>query len=235
MAVGCTHGHLAHPQRQREVLQFKKRFDPHVAFDLGDLIDTAAFRSGAHGTKDEAEPIAPDRMAAVDWIRKYQPTHITWGNHDWRPYELQFHHNAIIAEAAATVWTRLIDAAKEVGAKTKPYDIKKGWFFMGGYGWTHGYMYSESAVRDHSEMAGVPVVMAHIHRPLQERGRMLIDRPSFCVGTLGDLDKFDYARRRRAFTRWAAGMVFGEMCENNSRLWLVSARQDEALRFPFTL
>ncbi len=233
VAVGCSHGDLADKSRLDEVMKFVSRFDPKIRFELGDVMDTAAFRHGAKGTKDEATPIDPDNIAAVDWIRRYRPTHLCWGNHDWRLVEWRGHHNATLAYAAGIVWNKLEDAAKEVGAKTIPYDIRKGWFFMGGYGWTHGYMYSENAVRDHAEMAGVPLVMAHLHRPIQERGRTLEERPSFCVGTLGNLDKFQYARRRRAFTRWGAGIVFGEMCENDSRLWIASAKQGEELRFPF--
>jgi hypothetical protein len=220
------------PSRLDEVMKFVSRFDPKIRFELGDLIDTAAFRTGAKGTKDESHPVEPDQIAGVDWIRRYRPTHVSWGNHCWRLVEWRSHHNATVAYAAGVVWNRLEDATRDVGAKTVPYHFRDGWFYMGGYAFGHGYQYNESAVRDTAEMVGVPVVMAHLHRPLQERGRTLIEKPSFCVGTLMDVDKAHYAERRRATSRWGAGIVFGEICEGDAALWLAVGAKGEPIRFP---
>ncbi len=55
---------------------------------------------------------------------------------------------------------------------------------------------------------------------------------SFCVGTLGDLDKFTYARRRRATSRWNAGVVFGEVCEGDAQLWLATGAKGKPIHFP---
>lgn len=60
MAVGCTHGHLVDKEARKKALEFKRRLKPKKTFDLGDLIDTAAFRSGARGSKDETEPTEPE-------------------------------------------------------------------------------------------------------------------------------------------------------------------------------
>jgi hypothetical protein len=232
VAVGCTHGDLADTKRLNEVMAFVRRFDPHYRFELGDLIDTAAFRSGSKGTKDEAHPIEPDKIAGVEWIKRYKPTHLSWGNHCWRLVEWRTHYNAVLAYAAGVVWNALEDATRDVGALTVPYHIKQGWFYLGGYAWGHGYMYNESAVRDHAEMTGSPVVMAHLHRALQERGRTLTEKPSFCVGTLMDVDKAHYAERRRATTRWGAGVVFGEICKEDSYLWIATGQTGEPIHFP---
>ncbi len=231
-AIGCSHGDLADKSRLDEVMKFVSRFDPKIRFDLGDVMDTAAFRNGAKGTKDEAMPIEPDNLAAVDWIRRYRPTHISWGNHDWRLVEWRGHHNATLAYAAGIVWNKLEDAAKEVGALTVPYDYEKGWFELGGRAWGHGYWYNEAAVRDHAEYLGMPVVMAHLHRALSERGRTRADTTSFCVGLLADIDKMNYARRRRATSRWSAGIVFGEVCEGDAALWLATGAKGKPIHFP---
>jgi len=79
------------------------------------------------------------------------------------------------------------------------------------------------------------VVMAHLHRPLQERGRTLTEKPSYCVGTLMDIDKAHYAERRRATTRWAAGVVFGEVSDEESHLWLATGQTGKPIKFPPSL
>jgi hypothetical protein len=232
MAIGCSHGEFADKDRLDEVIAFRDRFQPDIRFDLGDLIDTAAFRSGAQGSKDAARDPVPDRIAACDWIRRYEPTHVSWGNHCWRLVEWQGHPNAVVSYAASTVWEELQKAIRDVGAKTRPYHIEKGWFHMGGVAFGHGYMHNQNAVRDHAEMIGGRVVMAHVHTPEQVPGRVIGAGPSFCVGTLADVDQMHYADRNRSKTRWGAGIVFGEISQKEAHLWLVSAKPGQPLRFP---
>lgn len=223
---------MADPEMLKQVLAFKKAYKPEIRFELGDVIDTAAFRSGARGTKDEARPIGPDFYASRRWLEAFQPTHLAFGNHDWRLYELQDHHNAIVSHAASTVWNSLTDTAAKLKAKTVPYDIETGWFEMGGVYWGHGFFINENAVRDHAEYLGGPVVMAHLHHPQQVQGRTRTWSPSFCVGTLANIPAMTYARRRRSTMRWGAGCVWGEVCDDAAQLYLTSCEKGGTLRFP---
>ena len=236
MAVGCTHGYKASLPRLAEVLAFRDRYNPELRFELGDIVDTAAFRGGALGTPDGAEDPRPDHKHGLDWLDQYRPTHISWGNHCVRLYELSQSPSAIVAYAASTLWNGLTSKAEELKAKTVPYDIGKGWFHLGGVYWGHGYMYNINAVRDHAEMLGGPVVMAHLHKPEAVPGRTLANSMSYCVGTLADVDSMHYARRRRATLAWGHGCVWGEICETKtkpeSRLYLTTSPAGEALRFP---
>lgn len=232
-AVGCVHGNLAYPERLDEVLSFVDRFKPEIRFDLGDIMDTAAFRSGARGTKDESAPIKPDNLAAVEWMRRYRPTHICWGNHDWRLVEWQGHHNEALSFAASVVWGALQDEVKKLHAWQLPY-ANRASFHMGGVHWTHGTMFGENALRDHAEQFGGPVVMAHIHRAESIHGRTVNESGSFSVGTLADVTKMHYADRSRAKNRWGAGIVYGEMCETESRLWLARNKTVEEMQCPKT-
>lgn len=232
MAIGCSHGELANSEIQKQILDFKDKFKPEIRFDLGDIVDTAAFRSGARGTPDEGRAIEPDEFSAVTWMERYQPTHITWGNHDARLIDLSHSPNAIVSYAAASLWNRLTSKARELKARTVEYDFEHGWFEMGGVAWGHGFWYNEAAVRDHAEYLGMPVVMAHLHRTVQENGRTRRDTPSFCVGTLANVDNMKYARRRRATSRWRHGCVFGEVSTRSAQLWLASCPKGGSLRFP---
>ncbi|CAB4140122.1 MPP_superfamily domain containing protein [uncultured Caudovirales phage] len=235
IAIGCTHGYKASLPRLREVLAFVARYQPEYRFELGDLVDTEAFRSGAKGTPDEGKDPRPDQQHGLDWLDQYAPTHIAWGNHDVRLLELSSHPSAIVAYAASTLWGQLTSKADELKAKTVPYDIEKGWHYLGGVAWGHGYMYNVNAVRDHAEMLGCPVVMAHLHKPEATPGRTVKDSMSYCVGTLSDIDSMHYARRRRATLQWGHGCVWGEICDGKkpeSNLYLTRSVKGEPLRFP---
>ncbi len=235
MAVGCSHGELSHAGIQDQVIRFRDSYRPELRFELGDILDTTAFRSGAKGTKDEKADPGRDFWAGKTWLERYEPTHIAWGNHDARLVELSDSPNGVIAHAAATLWNDLQDTAARLHAKTVPYDFERGWFDVGGTYWGHGYWFNEGAVRDHAEYLGGPVVMAHIHTPKVEEGRTRAWSKSFCVGTLADIDKLSYARRRRATARWGHGIVFGEISDKEAHLWLASCPKGEKLRFPFPI
>ncbi len=232
MAVGCSHGDLVHPEIRQQVLDFCKQFQPEIRFELGDLIDSACFRSGAAGTADEAKDPRDDHAAALRWLEEYEPTHISWGNHDWRLKELANHPKAIVAALAGGMWNDLTRTAAKLNAKTVPYDIHDGWFHEGGTYWGHGFMYNQFAVRDHAEMLGGPVVMAHLHAPQQVEGRTRKDSSSFCVGAMADDRKLTYGRRRRNSLTHGHGLVFGEMNEEESHLWLIRAPNGERFHLP---
>lgn len=232
MAVGCSHGDLVHPQALEDVLEFKRRFQPDIRFELGDFVDTAAFRSGAAGTKDEAKSPRDDEARAHSWLDRYEPNRVAFGNHDWRLYELQDHPKGIVSALATEMWGKLVGHVERLGAKWVPYDIEDGWLSEGGTFWGHGFMYSANAVRDHAEMLGGPVVMAHLHTPQQVEGRTLRDSTSFCVGALADDRKLTYGRRRRNSLTHGHGLVYGEMSETESHLWLVRSPNGEHLHFP---
>lgn len=224
MAVGCTHGHFMRQELHDQILAFRKAFAPEVRFDLGDLVDTAAFRGGSAGSADECEDPRPDQNSALNWLESYEPTHIAWGNHCWRLWELSHHPKAIIATAASTLRTELEETANSLRAETRPYHIRDGWFQMGGVHWGHGYMINVNAVRDHAETIGGPVVIAHLHKPEAFAGRTLTGSVSYCVGSLADFRRMTYAHRRRATLQWAPGVVYGEVSDTDSRLHLATGK-----------
>jgi hypothetical protein len=235
MAVGCSHGDLVWRPVQKQALEFRRKFQPEIRFELGDVVDTACFRAGAAGTKDEARSPRDDKASAIQWFRQYEPNRVAWGNHCWRIHELTTHPKAIVSELASMIWNELQGEVNKLKAKQVDYDIEDGWFHEGGVYWGHGYMYNEQAVRDHAEMLGGPTVIAHLHAPQMVEGRTLKDTPSFCVGALADDKQLTYGRRRRASLRHGHGIVYGEMCETAAHLNLIRSANREPLVFPIGL
>jgi hypothetical protein len=165
-------------------------------------------------------------------LREYEPTHLAYGNHDWRLHELATHPKAIIAELASRLWNEIEDEARRLRTKTVPYDIQHGWHYLGGHAWGHGFMFNMMAVRDHAEMLGMPVVMAHLHAAQQYEGRTISDTSSFCVGGLVDDENLGYGRRRRQSLTHSHGIVFGEVSDKGAHLWLARSQNGKPILFP---
>jgi hypothetical protein len=223
MGAGCNHSVFACQQAQDAVLGFRERYKPDVCIDLGDVHDFTAFRSGAKGTKDESANVELDYQAGVEWLRRYHPTHRCNGNHDHRIYKLLDSNNAIVAHAAGKVAEDIRRVDAENGTVVRPYKRRENWFEFGGTLWGHGFMYNMQALRDHAEHFG-QCVIAHLHTPGEARGRRL-DRPAaWCVGTLADPSRLEYADMRRNTDTWAHGFIWGEF--NDSSIVLRLERQE---------
>lgn len=235
MATGCLHSTHACKEYMRVVRAFKRDFKPDDHSELGDLLETTCLRSGARGTRDEAEPIEPDLRIGLDWLREMQPKRWMLGNHDVRVEELMHHPSAIVSELSRRLWVDMMQAAKDAGAKVYPYDIERGWAKLGDMHMGHGYMYNINALRDHVEMVGGKVVMAHLHTPHIFGGRGIGSPWGVCVGTGADPRTMSYARRRRQTLTWAHGIAYGEYCDDDSTgnllHWRCGHGEKESLRW----
>lgn len=235
VAVSCNHGHLQDDARIAEVLQFAKDFGATTRVLLGDVVDTAAFRRGAEGTADEGVDPEPDTLKGIEFIHNFRPTHITWGNHDWRLWQLSTHPKAIVAQAAKFLRKQLEDAAKDVGAICYPYTHRKNVALIGGVHYMHGFAYGADAIAKHSSYVKGRVVFGHTHRNGIYCPNGMVDASSFNVGTLADVDKMHYAHQRLATGSWGPGAVWGYHNETKSHLWLSHSDQGEPLVFPGVL
>jgi hypothetical protein len=224
MATGCLHSTHACREYMRNVREFKKQFAPHDYTELGDVLETTCLRSGARGTKDEAEPLEPDLRIGLDWVREMQPTRWMWGNHDDRVNALLAHPSAMVSELARRLHADMMAAARDAGAKVYGYDIETGWAKVGDIYMGHGYMFNMQALRDHVEMTGGKTCIAHLHTPEIYGGRVLGSPWGVCVGTGADPRRMGYARRRKNTLRWGHGIAYGEFCDTDSTMQLLNWR-----------
>jgi hypothetical protein len=228
MAIGCSHGSLADPDAIAAVLRFKEAYKPEVRIHLGDIMDFAAFRHGAPGTKDEAMQLGPDIEAGCNLIERYEPTHVLIGNHDERVFRLSEHHNAIIALAAAHARNEFLESCNRVHARvTDHYDINRSWIELGDTKFIHGFMFNENAMRDHAEHFG-RCVIAHLHVAGSANGRRSDHATCFCVGTLANIPSMEYAKTRRSTARWSHALAYGEHSETHCHVELSQCEPGQA-------
>lgn len=209
-AAGCSHGIHADPDALKTVLKFNSIFKPHRRFHLGDFIDMAAFRTGAHGTADEFCSLQSDLTHGLNFLEEYRPTDLLNGNHEIRLWKLAEHPNAIVSLAAQ----RIIDDIKRLTTRQKTnyiehYDVNRSWIQLADTKLFHGWWFSEQAIRDHAESHGKSI-FAHLHRPGMATGRRSDHPVGYCVGTLANIPAMRYANTRRATMAWQLGFCYGE-------------------------
>ncbi len=227
MVLGCSHGHLQDDDAIKAALLFKKHWKPHRTFHAGDFIDTAAFRSGAHGTADQAVELKGDLGHGLNFLRSLEPTDVLNGNHEIRLWNAARHFDAVKSYAAQS----MIDDIRDVLRKLKANYVEdwsvRAHIPLGNSKVIHGIMFGEQANRDHAETFG-NVIHAHTHRPGQSTGRRDDSVLATAVGTLMDVRKARYADSRRSTLSWAHGIAYGEFRENECHTFLTTCPAGQA-------
>ena len=222
LAVGCSHGKYADVSAVEAVLKMRERWSPSIVVHLGDWCDTSAWRSGAAGSSDESEPVAPDIDGGISFLHKLRPTHVLDGNHEDRIPRMLNHRNAIVAYAAQQATDYIEKQFIKIGCRRIPYDGVFQKLQFGNLTFTHGTIYNENSARDMAEMYGGNVIFAHTHRAQVGEGRTIEPSTGYCVGTLTRRGEMDYAKCRRATLGWRQGMVYGEVGPKDSVVWLIT-------------
>lgn len=222
MAVGCSHGEYLDPVAEAGVLEFRRRFDPHVMVHLGDAWDFACLRSGARGSSEDVDK-AHDPQADIDrggkFIRVIRPTHFLFGNHEARLVDLRDHWNAVTSKLARDVYEEITTPLADVGAVWMDRWDLRSFYRFGDYKFMHGTLYGANYLRDTARAVGNCVV-AHAHRP----GIQTADRDdgarAYSPGCLRTFESASYAKARACTLSWGHGVVWGEFDNDRAYLWL---------------
>ena len=233
LAVSCSHGKYADPTALDAVLKMRDKWKPEICVHLGDWCDTTAFRSGAAGTSDEAEPVAPDIDGGIAFLQQLRPTHVLDGNHEDRIPRMLHSTNALVAYAASKATEYIDKAFLKIGCRRIPYDGVFQKYVVGDVTFTHGTIYNENSARDMAEMYGGKVIFGHTHRSQMGEGRTIKESTGFCVGTLTRRGSMEYSKSRRATLGWRQGLVYGEIGAKDSAVWLATRGEfDKEWRLP---
>ncbi|MEM6885452.1 MAG: hypothetical protein AAF571_10500 [Verrucomicrobiota bacterium] len=223
IAVSCSHGHLADPNLLAQVCDFAAKFKAERRIHLGDWCDLAAMRNGAGGTNDEAESITQDLKAGFQFLADYQATDIFFGNHEIRVFRFLHSHNAVKSYAAGQLLGQFQEFSRQLGARTyMDYHIQRPScrLVLGDTMFLHGFMFNETATRDHAEWAQMQVVHGHTHRPDISKARTLGSHLGYSVGALCNTPNMDYPAARRQTSAWGAAVAYGEFTNKECKVWM---------------
>lgn len=225
MAVGCSHGYWADETALDAVLTFKDRYKPDTTIHLGDYIDTTTFRSGAN-RKEQAGATQRDVECGITFLSQLQPDILFNGNHDIRLWEAADDPTDGKNRDLAQIYIAQIkEALPKKITFIESYRIDKSFYKLADTTLAHGFMFSENAIRDHVETYG-KCLIAHLHKVGSSPGRTIDSPTGYCVGYLGDIDKFTYAHRKRSTLGWSQGFAWGEY-SNDEMMILLSERNKE--------
>ena len=221
MAVTCSHGHLINHAVAEQALKFRDEYKPHTVLHLGDFLDETAFMGKALGadSREASTDMTADLARGLGFVERLRPDVLFLGNHDTRAFDLSDHPREIIALAARSVVREIEEVARKLKADLVPYTgvrDRASWRMLGDTAFGHGIFYSMRAGEDHALMLGCPVVFGHTHRLEVQASRSHGGYPAYNIGLLGDINKMEYASRRRATTMWQNGWAYGEYGEGAS-------------------
>jgi hypothetical protein len=200
-------------QDQRAVRAFKKHADliqPDLRIFGGDIWDFRAWRKGADD-REKRERVRRDFDAGMEFLRWYEPTHITLGNHDVRLWD-QVQNDGPLADYAEDLIAEFTVLMKKLGTVVLPYDKRRGILRIGRMKFAHGFFNGVNAARQMAQAFG-SVMFGHGHAidvassPSDDR------RAARMVGCLCQLD-FQYNRAHVATLRQSHGWGYGVLFDN---------------------
>lgn len=218
VGFGCSHGHLIDPLAEDAVIRFVRNYKPDTVIHLGDYLDTDAWRSHLNG--DVATDPVQDIYAGYEFLQKAGVTHLCMGNHDERPYRYVSNKDERIRFAAEQAIKLAEHDIKKLGIKYLASWSNWKWFQFGDTKFLHGTIFNKRAAADMATMYEGNVVFAHTHVTMLDKSETIGNHTGICVGTLSQIENMEYPKSRRRTMAWSQGIVFGEYCDNETKLWL---------------
>lgn len=205
MAAFDSHGDQADPPTMRAFWQFLSIWQPEIRIAGGDHFDFRHMRAKA-GEGERYESGQRDFQAGLDFLRKFKPTAVCFGNHDDRVFQQLQHPNGNVRDTAQAMVDEIEDACGD--ADVLPYDKRK-YITIGNLKVIHGFAHGENAVRKSAAVYG-RVLHGHIHRAECVRIDGVDVREAFSSGCLCRVD-LPYNSRSLGTMRHENGWAYGEV------------------------
>lgn len=213
IAMGDNHGHLACADTLDAIMEGVRRYKPRYRVHLGDNWDMTCLRKGvSHDSKEAVDNLQEDLDAGISWIRRFQPTHFCFGNHEWRAFELAQNTDSMSkAKKAMEVIDRMKRELRAVGCKViKPYDVRDCTVTIENIDFIHGISHGRNALLQDWSTYGTPgngFAMGHLHREEQLNYQHRKGGAAFLCGCAMDIGQANYALRRSGTLRWQNGFL----------------------------
>lgn len=206
LAAFDSHGDMIDHATARAFWEFARYWKPTIRVHGGDAWDFRHMRAKAsEGERYESGQL--DFQHGLDFMRRFQPTHVCWGNHDSRAFDLLKSANANVRDQGQKIIDEIEDSVKSAKVII-PYD-KRRFLTLGNLKIHHGFMHGENAVRKAAQVYG-RILHGHIHRVETVRVDGIESREGFSSGCLCKLD-LSYNARSVGTLRHENGWAYGEV------------------------
>lgn len=158
--VTDNHGDMIDPVARDLFFEFVKHWKPNIRIHGGDVFDYRALRKNA-SVEERRDSMASDVEAGMDFLEKYRPHHILWGNHDKRLWDTAL-SSGPLADYAHLMINNISKRISRLNTKTLPYHANKGVLKIGKMKFAHGYFHGVTAAKKMAEAYG-SCLFGHIH------------------------------------------------------------------------
>lgn len=207
--VSDSHGDLIDQDTEWELNHFLADFKPAIRIHAGDVFDFRWLRRKA-SEQEQREAIHPDIVAGIEFLKRYKPQYVVWGNHDQRVFDGMLSDKGPMSALCTAILER-IDAAMR-GAVALPYD-KRSVLALADLRITHGIYGGKEALKqtmDTTAGDGTTVIMGHLHRLEYRRRINTGGGGGFICPCLCQLD-LPYNSVTPSALAQATGWLFGEI------------------------
>ena len=171
LIMGDNHGNLACPETLAVIAHVKREFKPTFRFHLGDNWELASLRKGVDKDSVEADEgaIDSDLRAGQFWLEHFEPTHMAYGNHEARVFDLLHGTDSMKRRRKAeSIIAHMNRAVRSAGCRRiSEYTVWENFQRIGPAVLGHGFSHGQKAVlQDALEFSGPGDFfgMGHIHR-----------------------------------------------------------------------
>lgn len=219
ISVSDNHGNHADPAACGVMFAFLKQWNPTVRIHIGDCFNFAALRKNASDF-EKREKMSDDVDAGISFLDKFKPTHIAWGNHDQRLWDILETDDGPAIDHANSIISKIEEVTHK--AKCVPYCKRKGVIQYGDHRFIHGY-HSGIYAASHAALAYGNVIMGHVHTTLAASVPRFEGATGYAQGALCKLEQ-KYNRAHANTLRQNHGFSYGIKTESG-KLIVYQARQ----------
>lgn len=217
-----NHGELGDSDSLAALFAYCKDFKPDIRIGGGDHFDCAALRKGAMDEMEGVRSINDDMAAGKDFLSRFRPTHVTWGNHEYRLENLaRSHRSSVVRDFCADKFEEINRAARKGGAKTiLPYRRDKP-LRIGPITTHHGIGSDLTKMGMFYGSEGGLFLCGHGHTGQQVNLPKFGRGAAYMAPALAQLDLLEYSENRLNAAKHNNGFIAGWFKGTEWKAWII--------------
>ena len=216
-----NHGELGCPDSLSALYAYCADFKPDIRFGGGDHFDCAALRKGAMNEMEGVRSIKDDLEAGKEFLSRYRPTHVLWGNHEYRLEVLaRSHQSSVVRDFCSDRFSEINRAARKAGAKViLPYRRDKP-LRIGPITGHHGIGSDLTKMGMFYGSEGGLFLCGHGHQGQQVILPKYGRGAAYMAPALANLELLDYSENTLSAARHNNGFIAGWFKDREWKAWI---------------
>jgi gamma-glutamylcyclotransferase (GGCT)/AIG2-like uncharacterized protein YtfP len=224
--VTDTHGPLIDKEGRDLLLKFVKDHRPDYRWHGGDVFDFAQIRKGA-SEEEKEHSLSEDLKAGIEFLNRFEPHVVTWGNHDVRLDDLAEHGSSrAIYDLARMLKAKVEKKVRDLGITDYPYDVRDGWHrYTPTRRIGHGYKSTMYPAKAHHVCFG-STITGHVHSFDHHVPEHIDGGESYTCGSLSQIkQRFNRTHARRLKHRNGFFFIAFNPEQDEQHVWTIRRQE----------